>query len=310
MEYEHEERRESPMGWHFLHLYQLCPFKFFIKYVLGISPMFKATPLLLGGAIHDAVAHFYRGGSEKACLNLLDTQLEEGSGELEDPEKVDILIIKAEAMFRNWVMEFGRQDLKDYNILGVELSMRPELPNGYVTTVRSDAVFGLKGTNEAVLEELKTTSWNPDLTNNGLEMSDQITSYIYALRQCHPEWNVSDCLPTIVYGNRSQIHSHRYDLIVRTDKDLFDFEVQTMHLMAEITQKIRALNDYPWVALFPRDTQWCTSYYRPCEYFHICRGTLTDVPPPGFVKDPWNDFETILNMDYDMLDLIEVEVEE
>jgi hypothetical protein len=305
---EFERRRESPMGYHFLHLYQLCAWKFFIKYVLGITSQYTATPLLLGGAFHDAKAHFYLGGSERECLNMLEEQLESSASDLENPDNIDVLIIKLQAMFKNWVMEFGSQDLKDYNILGVELQMKPSLPNGYITTVRCDAVLGLKDKSGALLEESKTTRWNPQLTYNGLEMSDQITSYLYALRQCHPEWNVIGCLPTIVYGNQGQIHSHRFDLIHRTDKDLFDFEAQTMNLMAEITQKIRAINDYPWVALFPRDTQWCTSFYRPCEYFYICRQTLTDVPPPGFVKDEWSDFDSIVNMDYDLLDVVEVEV--
>ena len=305
---EFEPKRESAAGYHFLHLYQLCARKFFIRYILGVAPRWKAEPLLLGGSIHDAVAAFYLGASQGNCLKGLENALESEAEGLEHPDRVDLLIVKAQAMFRNWVQECGAPDKKNYRVLGVELSMSPQLPNGYVTTVRCDAVLGSKEGDEAFLVELKTTGWNAELTYNGLEMSEQVTSYLYALRQLYPEWRVSSCLPTIIYGRQSQIHTHRFDLIYRTPADLFDFETQTMMLMAEITQKVKALNDYPWIGLFPRDTQWCTSYYRPCEYFHICRQQLSSVCPPGFVKEPWSDFDALLNLNYDLLDLVEVEV--
>ena len=306
-------RRESWCGFSFLNSYQTCNWKFYIRYILGIASPFTAPPLLFGGAIHESKAVWYKTGSENKTLRALQRSIEERETEYQNPEGSDSDILYGELLMRAWIQEWGKDDFKFYDILSVEEPCNAILPNGYKISMRSDVILRSKQDGRTILGETKTTRFSVAVTEAGVQNSDQITLYLWVLRKAHPEWDIEACMADIMYQNHGVVKCPRTDLIFRTQADFLHFELQTVTLLSEISQKIRALNDFPHAQLFPRHAApgVCTSFNRPCEYQDICRSRLIGGhAPEGFRLDPWVDFQEISNLRYDLLDRIEVEVEE
>ena len=76
------------------------------------------------------------------------------------------------------------------------------------------------------------------------------------------------------------------DIIYRSKRDLKEWMEGMNSTISEMSQKAEAYyNKYSEFGLFPRNTYWCSAYYRPCEFATICRGCdLDDLHTDDFVK--------------------------
>jgi len=304
-----DERRESPSGYHFWNLFQCCNRKFYIKYPLGIKPFFTAPALIFGAIFHEAKATFYTTGSYSAASETFRKLMQERKEEYKDQERFAKDAARGLLMLDDWVETFGARDLKFYDILKVEEEMTPTLPNGWIITIRPDMIAKSKKTNRVYIFETKTTSFSVPLTINSVRAGDQATTYLWGVDQVYPDLDVEGIIVDVSYQRQSKIRSERPDVVYRTDKDKRDFELGTVGLLAEISQKIQGLSKFPDAMLFRRNTEWCTSYSHPCEYIDICREELSPgVAPYGFVVDDWHILSDVKNINYDLLDRVEVEL--
>ena len=53
----------------------------------------------------------------------------------------------------------------------------------------------------------------------------------------------------------------------------------------------------PYLAAFPKNTNSCFSYGRPCPYIELCKGfanpEVHEHPPVGFVESEWSPFDVL-----------------
>ena len=304
-----EPRRESPSGYHFWNLFQNCERKFQIKYVHGFQPLHTAPPLVFGAEYHEATANFYvTGGDENGSIDLFQENKAERQHEYRNQEYFARDYMRGPLLLRKWFEKHGHNDLKFYNILAIEEEIRPTLANGFIMTMRPDRIMESKIDGRIYIFDTKTSSFSVTVTQNEMRLGDQATSYLLGVERCY-DFSPDGFQTDICYQNQSVIKCVRPDLVYRSDRDLREFEYGAVSKMAEISQKVKNLQKYPWYYLFSRNTQWCTSYAKPCEYADICRMDLGDVPPSGFKKDPWSDYEALMKASaHEIKDQIEVEL--
>lgn len=287
--------RESSAGYHFLNTYQNCAWKFYIKYCIGLRPTFSAPALSFGSAIHGAVAAFLLGKDHQGEFRRLMHEMRKA---YEREEDYVLDANRGLVLLATWVTEVGENLRSDFDVLSAEEELTVPLPNGYVVTARPDAVLAPKSKRDAkhrpgYILETKTTRWGRDLVEETLQNADQITTYIWATRKIHPDWNIEAVIPNVMYQNKSKIGVGLGDLIFRTNQDLVDYEQQAMGLLTEVSQKVLGLLDYSPHHLFSRNTSWCGSYNKPCEYLGICRNARFDPVPTGFVREDWEDLAKV-----------------
>jgi hypothetical protein len=281
--------RESPSGFHFWNLYQNCHWKFFLRYVMGMIPLQISKHLLYGIAIHGAKAQFYATGSIDEAVGEFDKIIQASESQYEKPEDYILDSNRGPTLLRYWYEDVGKADLTDYDVFSIEQELNPILPNGFRVTLRPDTIFKTKGTKELLIAETKTSGFSKSVTEEALNFSDQVTMYIWGVKQSYPKESVMGVLPDVMYQNKSKIKcAPRGDIIFRTDKELRDFELSTMGILTEISQKIQAVKSGLDPAIvFDRNTSWCTSYNKPCEYIGICRNWNLKGVPSGFEKSDW-----------------------
>lgn len=288
--------RESSSGFHFMNLYQNCPWKFYIRYVKGIYPRFVSPFLSFGVAIHGAVAAYLLGRDHQEEFRRL---MHEARKDYQNEEDYILDSNRGLVLLATWVAEVGEGIRSDYHILEAEAELKVPLPNGYIVTARPDACLVPKSKHGSprppvYILETKTTRWGRQLVEETLQNADQITTYLWATGKAHKDWNIQGVIPNVMYQNKSKIGVGLGDLIFRTSADLTAYEAQLTGLLVEISQKVLALEKgfHPNM-LFPRNTSWCGSYNHPCEYINICRNVNLDVVPEGFKREEVIDEKTL-----------------
>ncbi len=268
--------------------------KFFIRYVLRIETKHISSPLICGSAFHEGKALWYNTHSSKKAVAKVISEIEDNEEFYEYPEQFEKDIMRFSLLLEIWIEKFGKKDLKNYEILGVEEEIIVPIPQapGFVMSMRPDFVYRDPSDGRIYIHDTKTSSSSKNLTNLSLELGDQATTYLWAVREKYNERPFA-LIGDIAYWNRSakredNIDCYRTDLIIRSDEQIKELQQSCAALFSEISQKVEAwkTNDYHKSELFDRCTYYCHSYARSCEYADICR---TDVEsrkrvPHGFTR--------------------------
>lgn len=296
------QRRESPSGFHFFNLFQNCPWKFFMKYPLGWRTFYTEPHLIEGGAFHEGKAVFYQKASMDAARRTAESYIKSLKADFQDKDQVQRSIYRVVPMLTQWIYDWGEWDLENLKILEVEKMHKVALPNGFYLTIRPDTVAQRKDDGKIYVHETKTTGFNAAVTNLGVYHGDQSTSYIWALSKVHPSWKIAGVIPDISFYPKNatdpgKIRNTRGDVVSRSPEQLDQFAKGTMNVISDISQRVRAVADgMDPHAAFPRNTQWCMSYNRQCEYANVCRRDDLDLRrvPGGFARDPWAEEHDVL----------------
>jgi hypothetical protein len=194
-------------------------------------------------------------------------------------------------MISAWIAKYGDLDFARYKFLEIEGEHTVTLLGGFRFTLRLDALVRDREGNLLILET-KTSGWRPELAELDLFNGDQASAYIACVSDLYKIKPARVfLLPDICSWPKnslktSQINCYRGELVQRDANALEEWKVGVSNLLAEISQKVSALSTHSEYALFPRNTQWCTSYSRPCEYISVCRQRYDDGHVPyGFKKD-------------------------
>lgn len=291
-----DKRRESHAGFHFYNLFQNCPRKFYFKYCLRLVPKYSTYALIHGGAFHEGKATFYTSRSEKKALAKFEREVEEQAHKLEDENMADVMLDRGKKLLSSWIHTWGKQDLRTYKVFEVEAQHHlflDEQENLYIT-VRPDTILA-DHKDQLIIMETKTSSFSVNVAATGVQAGDQATSYYAAVREHYPEYHVLYVQPDISYWNKrsentSNITHFRADPVVRTDHEVDDWQQGLRYIIEDVSRRVELVKEgkaSPYM-LFPRNTSWCNSFSKPCEYIEICRQTkLTGKgrAPAGFKRD-------------------------
>lgn len=277
-------QKESSSGFHFYNLHQCCQRKFYIKYVCRLTPVHVAPPLIQGGAFHEAKELYYKTGSVKKAVDVAEAFIKKNHSFFEHEEEFDKVLYRVPVLIMKWIERFGEYDRKIYKFLAIERQFQVTLPHvdgcpDIVVTVKPDTIVQAKGSKDIYVMETKTSGFQIEMTNQGVQYGDQATAYIYAVRKILKK-EVRGVIPDIAYWNKNaksedNIQIVRGDIVIRKDRDLEVWEKSVRQEFLEISQKVEALKKgYDEDALFRRNTYYCMSYGKPCEFADICRVKL------------------------------------
>ncbi len=280
----------SSSGFHFFQLYQCCPRKFYFKYVVGLDTKWTPPALVYGAAFHEAKAEFYRTGNMQDGRNAGIAFIEANKENYQEPEAYEKDLYRLPILYRTWVVKWGLNDLIKYDVVTVEQEFEVVLPNGFKYTGRPDTILQDKVTKEYFIMETKTSGFSKDLTMDTVYYGDQVTSY-YVLSKAGLDIEAAGVICDVAYWNKNakyedNIDCLRSDPITRTREEIDDFVDGVAQLFSELSQKIAALETHKPEALFQRNTYYCMSYGKPCEFVDICRTRVRpqDPAPFGFIK--------------------------
>jgi len=299
-----ESRRESPSGYHYYALFKECPRKWYIKYVLGLAPIFTAPPLIFGGAIHEAVAKYYQEDFNiDSIIDAFTAELTARKDEYESQAKFLEDYERGQVMLDTWVSTWRDVDRQMYDILEVEKQYTIKIgPEGgeFDFTIRPDRVVRRRDDNVILLPDVKTTGWSVDKTMAGARRDDQLTSYVWGYNKTHEE-KAEAAMVDVMYTRGKVSDAQRSEDIFITSFAQKQFEMGLYGLISDITAKVMALSEYPWPLLFPRNARVCDRFG--CEHESICRENIKPGEvPEGYRKDPWVEVEPWLKkaQDFDI----------
>jgi hypothetical protein len=280
-------------GFHWYTLYQSCGRKFYFRSILGYVPRFTPPPLINGTCFHLGKETFYRTGKEDRAQKVMMAELLDAKPHVEFNEDFLIMRARLPLMLSSWIRAHGAADLKNYTFLALEREFTIPFANGFVATVRPDAVVQDRNGLIFILET-KTSAASANLTEISVAFGDQATVQLAAARRAWPKLSIAGVIPDILFWLRSsrsarEIRCVRGFLVTRTKEQTDEWERSTASLLSEISQKALAVErGVEPVVLFRRNTEFCVSYNKNCEYLHICRESL-DLPrgraPTGFTLD-------------------------
>lgn len=288
-----EKHRETGSGYHFYDLARKCERKFYLNYVLGIESKYTASPLILGGAFHEGKASFYLTGDKEKALEVCTTHIKKAQVEFYKEEDFAKVLTRCPIMLESWIDKHGYKDLETFSIIDVEKFVEVPLPEtNYRITMRFDAVLQYKSSGNYILMETKSTQSSISNMINQVSIGDQATTYLWGFKKVYPERSLLGMVYDVTYWPKTSVnqkliqHKRGFtDLIIRTKRDFAEWETGMNETISSISSKVdRVLNHGESEFIFERDTYWCYSYFKPCEYKPICRGcTIAPAnPPDGF----------------------------
>ena len=284
----------SNAGFHFTNLYQCCQRKFFIKYVIRPVAHTLATSLIYGIAFHEGKAVFYKTKSETKAKRKVIAEVKKYETLFRSPEDFNKTLTQVPILLQHWIAAFGWSDFERYDLIDVEGDYVQELPRmpGFVFTGRIDAVVRDRKNNQHYILETKTSRSSEGLTMNGVWYGDQATAYIW-LASKKLNLDVVGVIADVAYWHNAAKYESNIkclrspEPITRTKQDVYAFVLGLQQTFSEISQKISAYEyGHDEAGLFPRNTFYCMSYGKPCEFADICRLKLKPYKMPiGFCKD-------------------------
>jgi len=287
-----------------------CPRKFYFKYILHLRTRAKNINLVFGSAWHYGLEVAYRAKQADPTLGpeaLRDiatkgfNALWALEGTSFDP---DIVFPKSPGHAANMYNKYWQVDPvpSDAEILAIEspfevsLShLRPGLP-AYIG--RLDLVLLMPDGSLRIIDHKTTKSINT-VTHTSFECSLQTDGYLTVGHLYY------DKVPSMVYSialcQKSKIDFHQMVINkprMTIDRFLADLSfyaqeiVDNIHLLHEerASEADRSYN----LRAFPRRPGYaCTSYFRPCSYYDICKlranpALWTDKPPSGYEQHEWD----------------------
>jgi hypothetical protein len=282
-------------GFHFLNIFQQCPWSWYLKYVVGFSPVFVSKFLSFGTAVHAALEEFYtsmRDGLPCSADMLVEVGYDALCKEKPRYAKQEVFLEDVERMppmLRTWHANFAESDMRDYDVVEIEAEHEFEVPLGFCMTVRPDVVLRERVTKRFVVLEHKTTSRSVSGMAHSVNCTLQPDAQILGLA---PALGVDASqivvVPNILYKNKSVVKAERPMVISRSKRELLDAALNFACLFVDTTQRVSALDDPDYVPelLFPRNGAWCGNGMS-CDFADVCRQRFTrdNAPPINFTKE-------------------------
>ena len=277
------KERESKSGFHFYTLYQSCPRRFYFKYLLKWMTDKIHPALLYGQAIHHAHADFYKNSID--IINEFIVQLNIRRELYEDRTVFMKDLDRGQSMLDTWMVKWGIDWQEREELICVEEEFMVKIGE-FNFTGRWDGVFKDKKTGRKFIREIKTTSYSVMGSYYNLFYSDQPTAYLYAWNELHPHEKIDEVQPDILYNKGRVFKPERPPNIRRSSLELEEFKLGMLGIITEITQKVKSLENFKSIQLFPRRGNCDGDGFYTCPYRGICRTNIDiNYVPFGFHKE-------------------------
>jgi len=266
MKKEHEESRS---GFHYWNLYQRCPRRWYIRYIMGLRAKTTPYPLIFGSAIHESIAGWWLG---KNMVNVFLDYMSSHKDEYDSNTQLEDDTHRGVVLLENYMAHYT-QDHYMYELLDLEVEVEAQLMDGTTITCRFDRVVRERTAHVTVIMETKTTGWSVSKALRALDNQDQATTYLLAARKAYDK-KIDFIQPDILYQRQSKVQFARLSPVYRDKEELLRFEKNVIGVRREINQKVAALDGgYEPEMLFPRNGWDCSNLS--CEYEPICRTNVT-----------------------------------
>ena len=276
-----QNKGPSAAGFHFYNLYQCCPYKFYLRNVRGLDTMWKGPALIRGDAVHQGLELFYKTGILGDAVDLASFVVEESALDMQDDtgELMEKVQKTAAEMVRAWAVGYGEADFSNYEEFALE--QEAEIPlldkdgkeTGKRVTVRIDRL-GRTADGKWDMFDTKTSTFSKDLTEKAFAMSDQPTLYVAA---CEKALGIKVrsvfCDIAYFHSRAKKSEPYRSMPIERSELEIQQTLESIRETFLDVDQRVDDVlmqRKQPHEA-FPRNTHYCMSYNRMCEFASICR---------------------------------------
>lgn len=299
-------------------LFKKCPRKFFWKYIARVRPKFKSTPLIIGGAFHEALAEWYRrprANMMTLAQRIADRMLSKANGEVDffDAEEFDKLTTMART-FTGMLMAYStvyagdrlswstpakncevffRKPYQDFDFIGV-IDLLP---------------FALTGKNagKMFIVENKTASRITGSYVERIAIDSQIRSYVlgakvFGIKPTHILYNVvgkcklrkksGESTPEFNrriaddYMARPANYFYREEIMFNTKEvEALEWELHQVHAHYKLITQGHfgpPLDPRSWIS----NDGVCNEYFSTCHYMRLCTEGLDDGTVLGYKHDP------------------------
>lgn len=285
-----EQKGASAAGHHYIQAYNQNKWGFYLRYIRGLEPIHTKPALLFGGNIHDAKEAFYLShGDIDFTLKAFEAIHKSRKNEYENPTQATKDLEDGKKMLFHWASHTGHSDFENYDLIEVEGNHEFELANLMKASVRWDLLARKKSNGKYYLFDTKTTRYSITASYNSVEGQDQVSMYLLALKKVYPDYykNCVGLIPDIMYKKQSVVSSERPGIVMRSERELKEYEQEIIGLHLELSQKVNALrNGFPPQLvhlLFPRNGK--DDSYFGSDWPGIYRQNLPEDPykaPPGY----------------------------
>jgi len=268
----------SPYGYHFYNEYQSCPRKWFLHHYCELEPTRQKPALLLGSAWHESLEELLKSDSITAALDRGFAYLNDNQKFLDDPDKLDEMKNRIRVALPIWLdatKTAYSSTWHSFHPTALELTYEFKATDTqrFPLTGRVDGLVEELATKQVYLLEHKTTSYSASSILNALNCEDQITCYMGIYNAVNQPRKVVGALVDIT-DFKPKTPTVTYDIVIRSDEELFQYSHSLLGLQEDISQKLDALQNglNQWY-LFPRNGAWCGMFG--CPYENVCRLTMT-----------------------------------
>lgn len=264
----------SESGYHFIQDYRKCKRLFHHKYIIGLEPLHTSPTLLYGNAIHAGLESYYEALRDnkgmKIASNRLVSRFRESMAKVKEeyvePDYWVKDLKKGEHLLQQYPLWYS-QDITNYKVIGVEHDLwMPVGPSGSSRfTGRIDLVWSNNQGNRYIVDH-KTTGWSIKNLKRTLGASDQATAYMALWNYHNPKMRVNGVIFNILREYQGSIDGDRL-LVYKTQQDIDDFVEDLAYDITDLQNRIMDPK-----ARWPKNTESCFLYNRPCPFLEICQG--------------------------------------
>lgn len=281
----------SAAGHHFIQSYNQDKWGFYLQYVRGLRPIYTKPPLLFGRAVHDAKEAFYLYEADPdAMITTFMAVMKHLQKDYENRTDWQKDMTDGQRMLDVWYKTWTDEDWNTYRVREVEGSHTFALASGLEVSVRWDLLMERIDDGKLVLFDTKTTRYSVPKMYDAVAMQDQATMYLLGLSRVYPaeKHKIIGLVPDIMYARQSVVRAERPGVVMRSPRELLEYEQELIGLHMEMTQKLEALEagfSLPHL-LFPRNGK--DNAYFGGDWPNVYRAELPSDPyeaPPGYVVD-------------------------
>lgn len=304
-----------------LKTFKSCPRKFYFRHVRHWVGDGKAAPLVFGGCWHEAMDVIWKNAksshddetlAQMAFLAFLTKWEEEGmkpwkEWTLEETQAISPRTPGVAAEMIYHYIKKRRPYLQTVELLSVEepfvvpVGRENEMYVGRIDkTFKDNSIGVIIGEHKSTSLYKKGAPFRSDFIDSWSPES-QVDGYLHAGHMKH-----GDSL-RYLYIDAALVHKEVHDGfkfigINRSLEQLDAWLFETHYFMEEIAHNLDSYHSRNWqekayLAAFPKNTNACFEYMRPCPYRDICRMVSNperlEEPPEGMKVEKWEPFDIL-----------------
>ena len=267
-------RSGSDSGYHFVQDYRKCKKYFYHKYINMLEGIDTAPSLLFGSAMHAAMETWYEllkiGKPVHVRVQGAIERFEKEINEVRDKYSYEDTfsqdVERGITILRAYGLQYSNEN---WLVLAIEEDVEYQFDSGDKMTGRVDLVVK-SSEGRVYLVDHKFTGWSMSNVIKSHQNSDQATAYKMMWDHKHLENPLNACIFNICRCYKGATDFHQL-AIARTRQDVEEFKLDINSEYIEIANRVSDPN-----ARWPKNTDRCMDYNRPCDYLPLCQGSNFD----------------------------------